>query len=320
MSEASTSQAASRDGAVLLLLAGGITSALALTGVYFASVHGENIMGWYANYVIPAGALLVGLVASSGFGLSSWSTGTKITGKLLGLVILLLVASYFVAQYLGFRQLFASETIDGEPPIGFWSYFDLATRAFHWAAKSDRDAAGEPFGALGYAMRGLEIAGFALGGVLAPLALRKQPYCELCRRYKRTRRLGWIAAGVVQRRVARGQREAFGVECEVAFGEGHAKAERMVSASAAGDVEAVRHQLADDAVRSHRKVAKLTARIAIEVIHCRSCAVGDVRAVAHAGSGNQVQVTELRRAAMPPGAVAGLVGSATLPKARLRAS
>jgi hypothetical protein len=52
----------------------------ALVGVYLLATNTKdfNIMGWYANYVLPIGALLVGLVASSGYGIASWITGQKI--------------------------------------------------------------------------------------------------------------------------------------------------------------------------------------------------------------------------------------------------
>ena len=86
-----------RPGVILFGLA---TTAAALAGVWFAGQHDVNIMGWYANYVIPAGAILVGLAASSGYGLGSYVTGTKVSGRLLVMVLALLTASYFAAKYL----------------------------------------------------------------------------------------------------------------------------------------------------------------------------------------------------------------------------
>lgn len=56
---------------VLVIVCGVATSAAALLGVFLLKVlANENIMGLYANYVLPAGALLVGLLASSGYALA----------------------------------------------------------------------------------------------------------------------------------------------------------------------------------------------------------------------------------------------------------
>ena len=50
-----------------VLYAGLATSALALFGVFLlAKYTDEYIMGLYVNYVLPAGAMLVGVVAASG--------------------------------------------------------------------------------------------------------------------------------------------------------------------------------------------------------------------------------------------------------------
>ena len=99
---------------------------------------GENIMGWYGDYIIPAGALLVGLFASSGFGIASWMSGCKITGTLLKIVVGMLLGGYLAAHYIEYQLIIA----DGKyEPVGFLTYFDLVTRAFAW---KDHDKLGSP--------------------------------------------------------------------------------------------------------------------------------------------------------------------------------
>src|SRR5262249_50527370 len=80
----------------MVLLAGLATTVLALVGVYVLDVIAPDfhIMGWYANYILPAGALIVGMVASSGYGLASWFSGIKITSKLLWIVLVLQLGAY----------------------------------------------------------------------------------------------------------------------------------------------------------------------------------------------------------------------------------
>jgi hypothetical protein len=306
------------DGLVLLLLGGAISTGLALAGVYFAQRHGTNLMGWYANYVIPAGAMLVGIVASSGFGLSSWYTGTKITRAPLAAVVAILVVGYFVAKYLEYRQLVPGGALDDGTSLGFWTYFDLTTRAFRWAPKYGGQP-GEPFGTLGYAMRGLEITGFALGGLVAPLVLRHKPYCESCQRYRRTRTLAWVPASVAARKVGKRDLEgnaALHAEHEAAFQAGASKIQDLMTAAAAGDAIGLRAQLAS--AGPSRVAQKLPTRIAVEIVHCRSCADGLLRARSFSGHGKHIVVRNLAETKLSPATVAALVGSSKLPAATLR--
>src|SRR5437879_245713 len=71
--------AASNRLPLLVLIFGLATTALVLYGHYFAETHyQENVMGLYADYVIPVGALIAGLIAGSGYGLTSYFSGVKI--------------------------------------------------------------------------------------------------------------------------------------------------------------------------------------------------------------------------------------------------
>jgi len=305
-------------GFFLLLIGGSITTALALMGVWFAEQHGENIMGWYANYIIPAGALLVGLVASSGFGLSSWYTGTKITGARLLAVSALLVAGYFIAKFLEYRQLLPGGQLADGTHLGFWQYFDVTTRAFRWAAKYKSDSDGEPFGTLGYAMRALEIVGFAGGGLLAPLALRKKPYCDDCKRYMRTRTLGWIAAGRERRRVGKASRDEYLATNTDLAQEGLAQLEGIFAAARSGATETLQNKLAGTAALTRREASKFNTRLQICVDHCPGCASGNLRGMSHTGTGNQVRITKVDGMRLDPNTVAAIAGRSKLPEATIR--
>ena len=68
-----------------VLIAGVTTTVLALLGVWWLDNNTTDfhVMGWYGNYVIPAGALLVGMAAGSGYGIASYLTGFRIRRGLL---------------------------------------------------------------------------------------------------------------------------------------------------------------------------------------------------------------------------------------------
>src|SRR5882762_1919210 len=183
----------------LVLISGLVTTGLALLGVYLLDTKTEDfhIMGWYANYILPVGALIVGVVASSGYGVGSWLSGIKITRGLLLAVLALQLAAYFAAQYIEFASHHLVHR-NGKA-VGFFEYFDFAARSFAW--KKHDGSGGEPLGLWGYAFRGLEIVGFAAGGLLVPALLSKAPYCESCRRYMRTRQLGLVPGSVPAKKV-----------------------------------------------------------------------------------------------------------------------
>src|SRR5262252_10406441 len=100
------SQSSSR-GTLAVLLAGVTTTVLALLGVWWLDNNTTDfhVMGWYGDYVIPAGALLVGMAAGSGYGIASYLTGFRIRSAVLAAVVALQLGGYAAAQYLEFRSL-----------------------------------------------------------------------------------------------------------------------------------------------------------------------------------------------------------------------
>ncbi len=282
--------------APLVLLGGAVTIALALAGVWLADRAGESVMGWYADYVIPVGAILVGLVASSGFGIASWASGTKITGLLLLAVIAMLLGGYWLAQYLEFRLTFPDGAVlaNGDP-AGFLDYYDAVTRSFRWI---EHDKPGQPLGALGYLLRLGEVVGFTGGGMIVPFTLRKLPYCDACRVYMRSPLVARIPAGIAWRKInakkhpqeAQAQEE----QARQALDAGTATLQAIVAASTK-DGPALGQALNEHGPKATRAVEKLSARIWIQLVHCRHCAHGELRADLVTGQGKQIRRTALAR-------------------------
>ena len=142
---------------LFVILCGIITSILALAGVHWLTKNTTDlqIMGWYANYVIPAGAILVGLVAGSGYGIASWFTGVRISRWLLLTVLLLQTAAYVGAEYVEYRDVlneFQKAGLvmvqPGDAP-SFLKYYDWKARNFAWKDKNFNGAP-ERLGGWGY--------------------------------------------------------------------------------------------------------------------------------------------------------------------------
>jgi len=282
--------------APLVVVGGLVTTALALTGVWLASQYDQNVMGWYANYVLPVGAILVGLVASSGYGAASYVSGTKVTGWLLALVLVLLALSYFTAKWVEFRLVFPDGVLDDGTPAAFWSYFDASTRSIYWVARNAHDTDGAPLGAWGYALRGLELAGFVGGGAFIPFALRRLPYCAGCQAYKKTKRIAFFPAGVAVKSISKKKVEAlaaYEAADAAAAAQGEATLAAILAAGASTLPAALHSEVAKVPKLGNYAAQKLSARLAVDLVYCRRCADGELKAIRLTGRGKQISRTEL---------------------------
>jgi len=286
--------AAPRRSFLPVLLGGLVTTGLALIGVYALSSgpDGIYIMGLYVSYVIPYGALFVGLVAASGYGIAAWFGGYRISGSTLWLVAGVQFAAYLAAQYVEYRQIGAG--------LPFMTYFDLATRNF--AFESDSGGMGRSLGMWGYGIRLLEVIGFVGGSVVVPMLLQGRPFCVSCGRYMRTKTLGLLPASAPQRRVEPEDvegRAALEAEQGAAMERGLAtQATLLQSASEATAPERTAEALR--ALRTaHPGADKLPARIQVKLTRCPACSTGHLKTVLVTGQGSEIEWKDLASVPVP---------------------
>src|SRR6185369_13277737 len=233
-----------RRGAGMVMLAGVITTALTVLGVWWLDNNTTdfNVMGWYADYVIPAGALLVGMAAGSGYGIASYLTGYRIRRGLLLAVLAVQLGAYAAAQYLEFRSITREGPLvdeDGET-LTFARFYHLRAISFTW---TEHGVTGKPIGQWGYLFLGLGVLGFALGGVIAPAVLMKKPYCEPCELYMKSQTLALVAASVRARRVSKkdpAAQAAYQDEQARAAADADAVLSKVAAHAARGDALAIR--------------------------------------------------------------------------------
>jgi hypothetical protein len=290
----------SRDARVTVLLSGLLTTALALFGVYLLATRtdGFNIMGWYGDYVLPIGALLVGLVAASGYSIASWVTGQKITKSLLWMVLALQAAAWLAGQYIEFRS--GDFHYKDGTPVSFVTYFDYAARSFAW--QDDNGQTGEPLGAWGYGLRLLELAGFCGGSLLVPLALKKSPYCESCQTYMKTRQVVTLPASAPFRRVKKSDATALAAyqnEQREAADKGHALLTAFGERATAGNADGFLALVAEHKAQT-TKNEKLPARVALSLARCPKCSGGYLKSTLRTGHGKQIQQKEIGRNEVSP--------------------
>lgn len=242
-------------------------------------------MGWYANKVLPIGAIYVGFAASSGYGIASWFAGVKISGRVLAAVFALQVAAYFAASWLQFAA-YAPVYEDGTR-VSFLTYFDVTTRAFAFVQRDG--TAGEAFGAWGYGMRALEIAGFCLGSLLAPAALKGRAYCDSCSLYMRGAKTFWLAASLPKAAQADSARQATAYQTAIIA------LDELAALAEANDSAGFRARLKELEVGGG-DAKKLPHRIALTLMRCPSCESGELHSFLWSGGLTQSQSRALGRA------------------------
>lgn len=287
--------------ASFVLICGIVTTALTLLGVYLLDVNAEDfhIMGWYANYVLPVGAIIVGLAAASGYGVASWFSGVKITRRLLWTIVTLQFLAYFAAQYIEFYSLHLIHHANGQP-VGFFEYYNFEARSFAW--KQSDGSAGKPLGAWGYFFRVLEVAGFVLGGLIVPLILRKAPYCPVCQLYMKSKQLAVIPASVPVKRVKKSDmaaKAAYETEQNQALDAGKQMITNLQQSSVGNNPVEFRKRL-EELQLGKKQALKLPARFSVQLIYCKRCRAGHLVAKLLLGQGNQVKQSEFARTELHP--------------------
>ena len=290
---------------LLVLTAGVVTAIGSLALLFILGIIFPNfsLMGFYLEGIIPAGALLMGIVAGSGYGIASWLTGSKIGRGLLVAVIVLQVAVYFLSQYVEYALLYA--LVPDQIPESFWQYFDQMTRAFCWVEDGQQ---GAPFGAWGYGMRALEIGGFALGGIVAPAILFALPYCDKCQVYMRSKELGLLPAGVTPKRIKKKDveaQQAYEQELREALEGGKQLVNQMIEMVNASNADAFKSVLNEHAARK-KEIGLLTSRITIKLNYCRRCGSGTVIFQLATGQGQNISLSEIGKCEADAAFVRGL--------------
>ena len=175
-----------------VIQAGLITTGLALFGVFgIASrlmdshVVSLYVMGWF-----PAGALLLGIIAGSGYLLAAWWFGVAVGARMLACILLIQFAGYLAAQYTEFQTRGIVNRRTGEI-VSFSQYFTYTTE--NWTP-DPMSAQRRHIGDWGYLIRAGEAALFCLGGVGAGVALVGKPRCSTCRGLLQRRCIGSIRA------------------------------------------------------------------------------------------------------------------------------
>jgi hypothetical protein len=177
-----------RQPGFVVYLSGLGTSLLALGLVEVLNRAGTNIMGWYANGVIPVGALIVGMASGAGYAVASRYLQVKLGRGFILSMVLTAMADYLAAQYLTWLNLLDQHGVTAEQyPFSRWIRDMCEKMSF---SKNP----GSELGIFGYVFKLLEVAGYVAGATVPSLIVSNLPYCRACQKYLKKHRTAWISS------------------------------------------------------------------------------------------------------------------------------
>ena len=303
---------------VTVLMSGLITTAITLGGVYWLSRSTDDvhIMGWYVNYVIPAGAMIVGAAASSGYAVASWLTGTRISRALLVAVLLFQTGAYVAAEYVEYLDVMDTLRQRGMPAgqePSFAQYYDFKAQNFAWKPEG-KGKQPQPMGGWGYIFILLGAAGFIGSGLFSPALLFKVPYCEPCQRYMKRKVLGVLPASVPVKKIAKKDlpaQEAYAKEQEQAAVKADEALARLRAAIEEGSIDTAKQELR--AAGDLKANEKLPRRVRVTLAWCKGCFESRIILTQVTGAGKEMQTVELAQFEAPDTFAAEMLDKAGMP-------
>lgn len=175
----------------LLITVGGIVTTATVVGLNLLVTNALHfdLLSLSFWFVIPAGALIGGMAAASGYYATARLTQTMPSRTLLLNMVAIAVSAWFLTKWASYATLRLDDGTRVADLVSFWQYFVVSTESMQLAfgTRGNISAAttGE-LGMLGYVREGLQLVGFMVGGFASYAMLSDVEACEPCRRYART--------------------------------------------------------------------------------------------------------------------------------------
>lgn len=189
MTEATAPAKRHRSTDLIISLAGAVTS-FATIGLNWLLTQtvGFDLLSFSIWFIVPAGALIGGMGAASGYYLGARWTHTMPSRRLLLDMLLIGGTSWVSYLWLDYYLLRLDDGTAVHDLISFWQYFVFQAEHTQLAISIGHTQAGTTgeLGALGFVREGLQFLGFLAGGAAAYGLLKEHEVCESCRRYAKS--------------------------------------------------------------------------------------------------------------------------------------
>jgi len=284
------------------------TAVIVLFHVYVTqSTEGSgSLLGFYLFFVVPVSAIFAGAAAGAGYSLVSYWRGIRVPKKLFGLVAAAMVIAYFVMQYAEYRAILPRYPDGG--PVGFLTYFDLATRSIVLQGSSGNESG--TLGFLGYGIRLLELGGFTLGGVIPLAFLQGKPFCDSCSRYFRHKAVAFLPTVAPKRQISASDppiMQAYTPEDADPSAIAQAYIDQLLSLLEEGQYDQATALICDmpASVPDIRKL-KCTQTLELAVKYCPGCGTGKLEVSQLTKAGDDIKRTHKYNHDLPVGGAEAL--------------
>ena len=162
-----------------------VTSILvAIIHVALAKMTGLDLFTFSIWFVFPAGALVTGFAAASGYYFGSLYFHKRATATLLIQMVAIAGLTQLLIYWLGYVTMVFDDGTKVADFIPFGQYMDLILTKAHYSIVRSQVDTGE-VGSMGYWIAGGQFVGFLVGGLSIFAYLTSKPVCAACKLYLR---------------------------------------------------------------------------------------------------------------------------------------
>jgi hypothetical protein len=170
---------------IILLVAMAITCILvAVANVILSRMIGLNFFTMKVWFIVPAGAIGVGMVGASGAILAARYFNIRPTILDAMFMVVIAAATMILIYYLDYATLVLDDGRRATDLVNFGTYVDLSLTKAHMRVSRRAIDTGE-VGEMGYALAGIEFVGFLIGGAATFFFIQGLWRCRDCGSYLR---------------------------------------------------------------------------------------------------------------------------------------
>jgi hypothetical protein len=260
---------------LMVFVGGAISSALAVLLVYCISQYGKSdFLSWHVYYIVPAGTLIVAVIAGVGYLVGSQASGVRVKLPLVWVAGLVQIFVYGLAEYVQFapHHYIVRST---RMPMGFLDYLHFKSMSWVWVNSTGRHS----LGAFGYVYRVIDVVTFAVVGMFLAGSAAKAPYCDLCQVFLKRKRIALFPASQPYAKLkgmTLEQRREYQLEQQEHVQESIEGAELMLTLAEAGDLTTLRDLVAG-VKADQRSIRKLPCRVDLSIETCPGCRASKLR-------------------------------------------
>jgi hypothetical protein len=184
--------ASQRLSAELAITVGGIITSVATVALNFALTNllDFDFLTFSFWLVVPAGAIVGGMAAASGYYAAARLTHALPTRGILWNMVGIAISTWMLSKWIIYATLTLDDGRRIADIVSFWEYFKAATESMQLtigtSGNADALTTGQ-LGAWGYVREALQVLGFMAGGFYVYKLLKDVEACETCQRYAQTK-------------------------------------------------------------------------------------------------------------------------------------